>query len=544
MKLARKISNSRPSRIGLILQVLLPLIALGAGVVISRLEVPLAMLLIMGVVGLGASVFMVIYPEFAFYTTIFVSFFIFTVQRALNSDAPIVMSIDVMVWVTFLAVLVRKGVHKESLAKYCKSPIMLLYLIIIFYQAFEYFNPNGGSTELYFLLMRRFATLMLFLYCALQIFTDLKAIDRFFKIWMFLCLICAIYACYEEWIGMPRFELAYIQSDPLRERLAALDGGNYRKSSFLSGCTDFGLLMSATIGMALVFWLKIKPAEKKPAWERVGISWISRLKGGSTGKNKKEKLAGMSKRLMLLNIILMALAMAYSGTRTATLMLIVEVALYLLMTVNERKTAIFGGVFILLFAVIIFGPSYGNGTIRRLKSTFELKSEESLAVRDVNRHYIQPYIYAHPIGGGIGTTGVMFIQYNPGHPLAGFPTDSGLLAIVLEQGIIGLVLQCLCYFVILQQGVYGYYKSRNPKHKIYYLAAIMGLFGYIFAQYAQIAIGQIPGGFLFLALSAVIVRLRQMDKEETAQVARAEGPLTEGSPVYHQPALTSQPNSN
>jgi hypothetical protein len=225
---------------------------------------------------------------------------------------------------------------------------------------------------------------------------------------------------------------------------------------------------------------------------------------------QKMKTTSRRKWFILVSLIFSVLAMTYSGTRTATLMLTVEIALYVLMTINEKKTLIFFSFFAVLLLGVIFGPSYGNGTLRRLKSTFDLKSEESLQVRDINRHGIQPYIHAHPIGGGVGTTGVAFIQYNTGHPLAGFPTDSGLLAIVLEYGWIGLIMQCLTYFIILQQGVVTYYASPDKHVKILLLSSVLFIFGFVFAQYAQVAIGQIPNGFIFLGLNAVIIRLRQM----------------------------------
>jgi len=216
------------------------------------------------------------------------------------------------------------------------------------------------------------------------------------------------------------------------------------------------------------------------------------------------------KRLVLLGIVLSVLAMTYSGTRTATLMLIIEIGLYVLMTITDKRTIVFFSFFAFLLAVVIFGPSYGNGTLRRLKSTFDLKSEESLQVRDINRHSIQPYIYAHPMGGGIGTTGVAYIDYNRGHPLAGFPTDSGLLSIVLEYGWIGLLIQGLTYFIILYEGIRAYYKTRDPEERVLLLSAVLFIFGFVFAQYAQVAIGQLPNSFFFFGLNAVIIRLHQV----------------------------------
>jgi cell division protein FtsW (lipid II flippase) len=102
------------------------------------------------------------------------------------------------------------------------------------------------------------------------------------------------------------------------------------------------------------------------------------------------------------------------------------------------------------------------------------------------------------------------MAYNVGHPLAGFPTDSGLLMIVLEYGWVGLIIQCLTYLVLLQQGIYAYYKTRDMRQKIMLLSSVIFIFGFVFANYAQVAIGQIPNGFIFLALNAVIMRLFQM----------------------------------
>ena len=475
----------RPRSVSLL--VLLLALTTAASWFIARMGFPSAMIIILGVIGLGVGVFMIVFPEFGYYVTIATSFFIFTVLRLFNTELPLVTLIDIMVYITFTGVLIRKGVRRESLWLHCDSPILFMYFILLLYTFLEYFNPNGGSKELYFLFLRRTISLILFLYCSVQILSDVAAMKRFFKIALLLFIVSGLYACYEEWFGLPRFELNYILADPLREKLASLDGGgNYRKSSFLGSCTDFGLLMAGAGAILLGLYLRLKMTSRR-------------------------------KRLVLLALVISVLAMTYSGTRTATLMLIVEIGLYVLMTFTDRKTLIFFSVFAFLLMAVIFGPSYGNGSLRRLKSTFDLKSEESLQVRDINRHSIQPYIYAHPIGGGIGTTGVAYIDYNKGHPLAGFPTDSGLLAIVLEYGWIGLLINCLTYFIILQQGVLTYYKTRDPEKKIMLLTSVLFIFGFVFAQYAQVAIGQLPNSFIFFGLNAVIIRLRQMEA----------GPITE-----------------
>jgi cell division protein FtsW (lipid II flippase) len=286
---------------------------------------------------------------------------------------------------------------------------------------------------------------------------------------------------------MPKFEMNYILEDPLREMLSSLDNGNYRKSGFLSGCTDFGLSMTGTIIMTIVFYLRLKTTQWKKAF-------------------------------LLISTLVMTLGMIFSGTRTANFMLILEVALYVLMTINEKKTLIFGGICAFLLAFVIFVPIYGNGTINRIRTTFQLSTDESLNVRDVNRHSIQPYLQSHPIGGGLGTTGGVNYFYNIGHPLAGFPTDSGLLMISLEQGYVGLIITCTLYFMILFRCVRSFYRARNPEYKVIYLAITGFIFGFVFAQYAQVAIGQVPNGFAFAAMVAIVLRLNDLEKRESTDL--------------------------
>jgi putative inorganic carbon (HCO3(-)) transporter len=477
--LAHKISGGR--QVSFILMLLLPLLAIGCTYLIVKAgHIPPAVFAV-GVIGMAIVIFSIVYPEFGLYMCIIIPYFIFDAIRFFNTDAPVGVAIDVMVWITFIGVVIRMRAKHIPFWRDCNNAIVFMYLLLQAYYLFQYVNPNGGTVELFVAYMKRNFSIFLFLYCALQILRDIKSIRRFFYIWLALSFLAGAYACWEEWVGMPKFELDYIMADPLREALSSLDNGNYRKSSFLSGCTDFGLSMTGTIIMTIVFYLKLK---------------TTRLK----------------KVFLLFSTIIMTIGMAYSGTRTATFMLVLEVFLFILITINERRTLIFSMVCAVIGAFVLFAPIYGNGTINRLRSTFQLSSDESLQVRDVNRHSIQPYIYSHPIGGGIGTTGVLNYPKNIGHPLAGFPTDSGLLQIVLEQGWIGLILACLTYFIILKQSVQSYYRTRNPEFKVMYLAITGCIFGFVFAQYAQVAIGQVPNGFLFVGLMAILIRLNDIEK--------------------------------
>jgi cell division protein FtsW (lipid II flippase) len=219
------------------------------------------------------------------------------------------------------------------------------------------------------------------------------------------------------------------------------------------------------------------------------------------------------KAMLLVSSTFMFLAMAYSGTRTAYSVIPAGVILFVLMTITRRNTLIFACFFLAVFVVIIWGPIYGNPTINRIRSTFEFSEEASMKVRDINRKNIQPYIYTHPIGGGLATSGMQGLEYNPAHYLAGFPPDSGFLRTAVETGWIGLALQCLLYFIIIQSGVRVFYQSNDKKIKMYALAITIPLFCFIVAQYAQVSIGQIPGCFVFYPGLAMIARLKNFISE-------------------------------
>ena len=70
---------------------------------------------------------------------------------------------------------------------------------------------------------------------------------------------------------------------------------------------------------------------------------------------------------------------------------------------------------------------YQNAITYRIRSTFEGTKDASAAIRDYDRHEVQPYIQAHPMGGGIFTSGGEGNKYNKGHYLEYLQADSGYL---------------------------------------------------------------------------------------------------------------------
>ncbi|HMH34020.1 MAG TPA: O-antigen ligase family protein [Puia sp.] len=488
MRTAAPLRKEQKILASVLLAIALMAVTAGISILLAKTSYIIGLLILGGAAAIVISIFCVAYPVFGFYSTLFVSVFFSDLARFFDTSLPLGTAIDVMVLLTFLGLLLKKLTKREAFWKHCNSPIVYAFGVYILYTALQIFNPDAASRDTSLLIIRRFFVFQIFFYCSIQIFSEPAQIFRFLKVWLVLGLIVALYGCYQEWIGYPAYELDYIYSDQHLVGLYALLNGNFRKFSFVSDPAAFGILMAAIALICMVFLLNSK-------------------------FNAKRSIPLAACAMICL------FAMSYSGTRTAYFAFVIGVMLYILMTMNNFKTLLFACFAIATFVALIFGPFYSNLTLNRIRSTFKFSKEASLQVRDDNRKRIQPYLRAHPFGGGLGSTASATssgrsnqeqVARPSNHPLANFPSDSGFLRSGLETGWIGLILQCILLFIVLQQGIRAYYQSTQRKFKIVVLATVIGLFCYIVANYSQVAIGALPGAFLFYPLIAIIISIRQI----------------------------------
>jgi putative inorganic carbon (hco3(-)) transporter len=434
--------------------------------------------IIAGLIGGTVTLICLFNTRLGFLITMVFSFFMFYLKRFTSDSIPTGIAVDIMIAVTFIGAYYKKTIHKQRLWEYYTNPITYVYLINIGFLLIELFNPSMYSISGWVFTMRKFLNFLMIYFIGLHVFNSLDDIKYYLKLWIFFAALAGAYGCYQQWFGLLQFETDWVMSDPILYKLY-FQGGEIRKFSFLSDPTIYGILMAVTIVYTTA--QALNEDNRKKRWMYIGA------------------------------ILFMALGMAYSGTRTAYFIIPAGIVVYALMTINNRKTLLFLASFVLFFVVLIFGPFYSNSTINRIRTSFEFSEDESLNVRDYNRHRIQPYILSHPLGGGVATSGVLGLQYNPGHPLAGFPPDSGYLRSALETGYIGLGYTLLMFFITLQVGVRNYYRSKSKEIRTMYVGIVAAMYAFMIAQYAQVAIGQMPGAFFFYGAMAVIVRLRNFE---------------------------------
>jgi putative inorganic carbon (hco3(-)) transporter len=421
------------------------------------------------VIGLAIIIACVVSPEVGLHINLIYAFFSYLLARWSQDQFPVGVVWDIMVVANFLGLFINNPDLKKNTAKFFKSGPILFFFIIFLYLVVQIANPEGTSPEGWFQIIRKILATLIILFIAYNVLDSLLA---------------ALYGMYQQYFGLFQFEEWWIRSVEERFRLIFVHG-SYRKFSTMSDPTCLGVMMASC---ALLFMI-------------IGIN-------GKRSFNKFVLIAGA---------VCMMMAMSFSGTRTAYLMLIGGICIFILLTFNRKSTRIFSVFAVLAFLFLMFAPIYSSPTLIRFRTSFSGTKDESYKVREVNRATIRPYLYSHPIGGGIATTGSNGIKYNPGHPLAGFPPDSAYLNKALETGWIGLIMSLTLYFLTLKCAIQGYFRAKSNRIKIIFAAIAAFFFSFYVGEMAQEAVGQFTNMAVYYPIMALMVRLRELTKVEERQ---------------------------
>jgi hypothetical protein len=413
----------------------------------------------------------------ALYLVLIYNYFIYVIPHLLNDDTVTVgIGYDALVVCAMLGFLIRRDSLRQASAHLFRTPVMIWTLVLYGYVLIEMFNPLAHSFPGWFSGFRATTETFLLFFAAYHVFDSRKRIDQYLFVLFWVSLIVALYGCFQQWYGLLPFEQRFVQ----RVNAGALFfAGQIRKYSTTSSPTAFGMDMAATAVLFLILALN------------------------ETRRSRK--------MLYYPGVVIMILASTYSGTRTSNIMLVAGVGIYVLLHADKKQTRIFAAVaaMLLLFAVKV--PYYGNATLNRFRSTFEGKGDASYLVREVNRKAIQPYIYTHPIGGGIATTNGAGVKFNPGHPLADVQTDNGYLKTTLEIGWVGLLITCILYFNILKTGVTEYFGSSDERNRSVIAACLACLFSFMLADIAQEGIGEITNVAIYYPAVAILLRINYVN---------------------------------
>ncbi|HEY6900357.1 MAG TPA: O-antigen ligase family protein, partial [Puia sp.] len=443
----------------------------GLGYMLAR-HLPQGIMVVAGSIGISVLLLAMLNTWAGYGIIICYSFIAYLISRYFFNDTlAVAVLTDILIIATLFSFFVKRQSLHGDFQTFTRSPVVIWTLIVYCYVTVDCFNPYGHSTEMGTLTFRKNLETLFLLFISYALFDSREAVRKYLRILFIMCVIVGFYGCFQQWHGLFDYERAWAMADETRFGLLFING-DFRKFSSFNDPTAYGIVMAAVS----VFFIIIAIHEK----------------------NRK------TRRILIGGIIIMLLGMAYSGTRTANLMVVGGIMMFILLSFNKKSTRVFTVVAALIFAALMNVPVYNNPTLNRFRSSFQGSEDESYKVRNLSRKFIQPYIYSHPIGGGLGTTGVHGALFNPGHYLAGFQTDSGYLKKALETGWIGLGIICILYFTFLKEGIKGYFRCKDEQLKVVYAAATSSILTFYIAEFAQDAIGQITDLVVYYPIIAII----------------------------------------
>jgi hypothetical protein len=418
-------------------------------------------------------------PKYAFFLNLFFGYTL-TMVLKLNEDLPFGIVANFFPLLMFFILIIQKLRTGSLKWSNFHSPVSYAFLVLLVYYFLEVLNPEAHSVLGWAQNFREVASNLLLYFVTLELCNGFKFIKQFSIFWLALSIFHGFYGMYQEYFGFLPYEVNWLHERAPRLALIYVDGV-YRIVAGMTSPTTYGIGMAISAVYATVL-LQIK---NPPLY----------------------------KILLGISIIAMLLGMAYSGTRTADVMLPAALIFFLCLNLNNLKLVLISMVPLLLFITILILPDNSNYTLFRFKSAFVGNKDASFNVRDVNRHKIQPYMRSHLIGGGIATTSNDGIRFNPGHILAGWPTDSGYVKIALEEGVIGIILYTIAYWIILRTALVNYTKLKDYRLRIYGLGMLLVLFSFIIAHITQDAIYEHPNVLIFYIMTAIMVKIPDIEAD-------------------------------
>lgn len=458
-------------------------LALAAGCIsflISQYGLAPGLLVMVLCIGIPVLYSVLFFPAFGVVLILLMAYFLFVII-SLGIPFPMGTVMDALQGLLMVGVLLQ--LKKERDWRIFKGPISTVILVWIAYNFLEVANPAAESRLAWVYTVRSVAIVMLMYFVFVYNIRTIGFVRFILKMWLVIAAIGALWAYKQEFIGFSANEEAYLYSDPKIASLLFI-AGHWRKFSIFSDPVAFSYNMA--VSSLLCFAL---------------------LNG---------KLKTWKKIVLALLMVLYLTAMLFSGTRGAFVLVPAALVMYGILNYSKKVLvlSLVGG---LAIGFLIVVPT-SNQNIVRFQTAFKPSDDLSYKLRKANQKRIQPYILTHPMGGGLGATGVWGQRFAPNSYLANFPPDSGYVRVAVEMGWLGLGLFCLFMFTVLKTGIAYYYRIRDPELKSYCLAMILIVFAFNLGNYPQEALVQFPSNIFFYLVVAFINIIYRLDIEKNGPI--------------------------
>ncbi|MCR9254127.1 MAG: O-antigen ligase family protein [bacterium] len=438
-----------------------------------------------GIIGVGLLVFLVVAGPLAIsvlwktaigvYILIIIAFFLSVFNR-LTPGVPLGIGIDFLILLMGIGLFFRCYLERSWAA--LKTPVTWIIVVWLGYNVLAIANPIAPSRVAWFYVVRPVLA-----YAMLFFFTNhiMKSIDDIRRILMFffgVVLIAAGWGIYQAWFGLFQWELNYLYQKDLVHLV--FNYGVWRSIGPIGSPAQYGIIMAEFFTMAIILAGAYKKRSAKIYFYFVGFFCL--------------------------------LAMVYSGTRSAYIIPPLSLFTYIVIKRNPKYYLII--VAMAMGLVVIANIESHNFYINRIQTIFKASEDKSYQIREENRAIIMPWIARHPIGGGLGSTGVWGQRFSPNTFLANFPPDSGLIRVAVELGWIGLIIFLTLYALVLLKGVIGYWRTTDPQFKAIIASILSGIAPLLLVETSQEVVGVFPMSLLFWIMISIMFSAIKLSKNQ------------------------------
>lgn len=413
-------------------------------------------------------------PVLAFFGVFIVNYFVMGATRYIPG-LPAGVIIDGLLLLTLAFTLFRS---REGVIAWAGSRNLLTLLsgIWLIYCILLVFNPATTLPD--WAAGVRGLALYLFIFPLLTalLFNQYKYLNNFLFIWSVLTLLAVFKALIQKYIGFDSAEKYWLYVTGGSSTHIISSGVRY--FSFFTDAASFGCGMALSM---VVFSITALYVRSKPL--RVYYIIVALLGG---------------------------YGMMISGTRAAIVIPFVGYAFFVLL--SKQWKIIIPGIILIALAFVFFKYTYighGNTEIRRMRSAFNVTQDASFQVRKSNQAEMRIFMKEQPFGIGIGKAK----RTEPGDYMYQLPTDSSLVYVWVETGIVGLALFLLIFLITFVRGVHDvWYKIRDKQLRGILCALLAGLAGMLACAYGNEMLQQFPNGPILYICMAFIFMGRKFDQ--------------------------------
>lgn len=396
-------------------------------------------------------------------------------------DVPLGLLLDIMIVFNFF-VIVCQLLTKKISVRNLSLDVLLAVGVWFVYCFLEVFNPRMRSADAWLSSIRNMAMYFFFVIVIVQIsvenFHDMKMI---FFTWSVLVIIAVIKSAIQKYVGFSSGDKYFLEfMDGKRTHII---GYGIRYFSIFSDAANYG----GSMGMSLVVFLILGfHTDAKP----LKVYWFV--------------------------VALMACyGMFISGTRSALIVPVVGIMIYMALIKDFKKMIIIGSMLgIVAFFLAGTNIGQGNATIRRARTIFHKDEDKSYLIRLENRQLLRTYMSELPFGNSLGMSAGRGQRYGDYSPISEIPTDSWYVQIWVETGIIGqLIYFALMIFLFVKSAIIVFFKLNTPYVKGYAAALLSGIAGLFVMSSNCEVFSQCPNGILVYTGFALIFLSPVFDRQ-------------------------------